>query len=83
MFALIAAIDVNVMPGFLLPFLIVGGLVWLSRSRVRTRLFYRHCPHCKERMRGDATVCPHCQRESESWRLHEGRWWRKDDAGNW
>jgi hypothetical protein len=20
------------------------------------------CPHCRERIRADATVCPHCQR---------------------
>lgn len=35
----------------------------------------RECPHCKESMRRDASVCPHCQRESQAWKLHEGRWW--------
>lgn len=24
---------------------------------------YMECPHCKEQMRADATVCPHCQRD--------------------
>jgi hypothetical protein len=23
----------------------------------------KQCPHCKERMHKDATVCPHCQRD--------------------
>ena len=36
---------------------------------------YRECPHCKEPMRRDATVCPHCRSESLAWTLHEGRWW--------
>lgn len=26
---------------------------------------YRECPNCKERMRADASVCPHCQRDVE------------------
>lgn len=25
---------------------------------------YRECPFCKENMRSDATVCPHCRHES-------------------
>lgn len=36
---------------------------------------YRECPSCKEQMRRDASVCPHCRTESEPWILHEGRWW--------
>lgn len=36
---------------------------------------YRECPSCKEQMRRDAGVCPHCHSESEPWMLHEGRWW--------
>lgn len=35
----------------------------------------RECPHCKEGMRRDASVCPHCRRDSEAWRYWEGRWW--------
>lgn len=26
---------------------------------------YRECPFCKEQMREDASVCPHCRRESK------------------
>jgi hypothetical protein len=46
-------------------------------SRVSTR----ECPFCKSNIRPDASVCPHCQRESPAWVFHEGRWWIKDDAG--
>jgi glutaredoxin len=35
----------------------------------------RECPHCKEAMRRDASVCPHCRRDSDAWRYWEGRWW--------
>jgi RNA polymerase subunit RPABC4/transcription elongation factor Spt4 len=28
----------------------------------------RECPHCKEAMRRDASVCPHCRRDSDAWR---------------
>jgi hypothetical protein len=53
---------------------------------------YRECPHCKEPMRRDASVCPHCQRDSEAWTLNDGAWWVKRDGawirydeetGNW
>jgi hypothetical protein len=43
---------------------------------------HRECPHCKEQMRRDASVCPHCHRESQAWTLHEGRWWTNVD-GTW
>lgn len=36
---------------------------------------YRECPHCKEHMRRDAGLCPHCRQPSTPWRFHEGRWW--------
>ncbi len=35
----------------------------------------RECPYCKEAMRRDASVCPHCRRDSDAWRYWEGRWW--------
>lgn len=35
----------------------------------------RECPFCKEAMRRDASVCPHCRHESAPWRFWEGRWW--------
>ena len=43
----------------------------------------RECPFCKESIRRDASVCPHCQRESAAWRLHEGSWWARDKDNNW
>jgi len=33
---------------------------------------YRECPHCKERMRRDAHVCPHCRYESPAEILEGG-----------
>jgi uncharacterized paraquat-inducible protein A len=36
---------------------------------------HRECPHCKESMRCDASVCPHCRRESPAWRYSDGQWW--------
>jgi hypothetical protein len=50
-----------------------------TQGGIRT---HRECPHCKEPMRRDASVCPHCQRESKAWKLHEGRWWVLGDDGN-
>lgn len=43
----------------------------------------RECPHCKEAMRRDASVCPHCQRNSEPWIFHENRWWVKRESGDY
>lgn len=40
----------------------------------------RECPFCKEAMRRDAFVCPHCRRESKSWNYYEGRWWTTNEA---
>jgi hypothetical protein len=42
-----------------------------ASPRVRSRL-YRECPHCKERMRRDAHVCPHCRYESPAEILDDG-----------
>ena len=44
---------------------------------------HRQCPFCKEPMRRDATVCPHCRHESAAWTLHEGRWWTQVEDGEW
>ena len=41
---------------------------------------HRECPHCREQMRRDASVCPHCQRDSTLWVLNEGQWWLSIDA---
>jgi hypothetical protein len=43
----------------------------------------RRCPHCKEAMKRDATVCPRCHRESKAWVSHDGRWWIQDESGSW
>lgn len=43
---------------------------------------YRECPSCKEQMRRDASVCPHCRNESAPWTLHNGHWWSQRD-GQW
>lgn len=67
--------------GLLGVLLVIGFLIWLARSRSGT--LTRECPSCKKRMRGDASVCPHCQRESTPWTLHDGVWWRRDETGRW
>lgn len=43
----------------------------------------RECPFCKMEIRPDASVCPHCQRESDSWKLNDEHWWAKGEAGGW
>ncbi len=44
---------------------------------------YRACPHCKEPMRRDAGVCPHCRNKSAAWTFHAEHWWFRanEDAG--
>jgi hypothetical protein len=32
----------------------------------------RECPYCKEPMRRDASVCPHCRRGSPAWEYRDG-----------
>jgi hypothetical protein len=41
----------------------------------------RICPQCRETMQRDASVCPHCRRESKAWTYEGGRWWTTDSAG--
>jgi hypothetical protein len=62
----------------------VSSPQWYERKRAEllATQTHRECPHCKEQMRRDASVCPHCQRDSDAWTLHEGRWWTKVDD-NW
>lgn len=72
---------VTVAPTLGILVLVVVALILWSRSRGRTRVMSRECPHCRERMRGDASVCPHCHRESEAWQLKDGRWWRRNGEG--
>jgi hypothetical protein len=51
-------------------------------AAVATQETHRECPFCKERMRRDASVCPHCRNESPAWTLHESRWWTSVE-GTW
>ncbi len=44
---------------------------------------YRECPRCKEPMRRDASLCPHCRSESEPWILHDGHWWVTRPGGSY
>jgi RNA polymerase subunit RPABC4/transcription elongation factor Spt4 len=43
----------------------------------------RECPHCKEAMRRDAYVCPHCRNESKAWIGHDDLWWTTTTSGKW
>ena len=51
-----------------------------TRTALTSGLAYRECPFCKEDMRRDASVCPHCRRPSPAWTLHEGHWWTDVDG---
>ena len=54
-----------------------------QRGAVGQISMMRECPSCKEWMRRDASVCPHCRRDSVAWTWHEGTWWFKNPAGEW
>jgi hypothetical protein len=47
------------------------GEAFVGSARAPSRM-YRECPHCKERMRRDAHVCPHCRYESPAESLEDG-----------
>jgi hypothetical protein len=51
-------------------------------AKLQSERIYRACPFCKENMRWDASVCPHCRHESDPWTLHQGYWWVRVD-GKW
>ena len=53
-----------------------------KRAEILGSRTHRQCPFCKEEMRRDASVCPHCRHESAAWTLHEGRWWT-EVGGTW
>ena len=38
-----------------------------ARLTAELEVAYRECPFCKEDMRRDASVCPHCRNNSEPW----------------
>ena len=35
----------------------------VALAEAREEALYRECPYCRERMRRDASVCPHCHRD--------------------
>jgi hypothetical protein len=53
------------------------------KASPRPLAMHRECPHCKERMRRDASVCPHCRMESTAWHLNDGVWWVQASDGEW
>jgi hypothetical protein len=64
----------------LLVLLVVVAIVAIIRRSSRTRSLLmvagrRECPACKEWMRRDASICPHCRTPSDPWTFHDGRWW--------
>jgi hypothetical protein len=48
----------------------------------QTPVAMRECPSCKESMRRDASVCPHCRRESPAWTYRNGHWWATNEQGD-
>jgi hypothetical protein len=53
-----------------------------TKAELMSERIYRECPFCKELMRREASVCPHCRHESEPWKPLEGKWWVQMD-GDW
>jgi hypothetical protein len=53
-----------------------------SESIPQVPVAMRECPFCKEDMRRDASVCPHCRRESPAWSYEKGVWWAPNDDGD-
>jgi uncharacterized membrane protein YeaQ/YmgE (transglycosylase-associated protein family) len=47
------------------------------------RSLYRECPSCKESMRRDASVCPHCRSTSTPWQWDGRRWWHEGASGRY
>src|ERR1700694_4841088 len=39
-------------------------ITWHGARQTENLAMYRECPHCKEQMRSDALVCPHCRLRS-------------------
>ena len=56
----------------------VGPLAPSPPGSPEAAALYRECPHCKEAVRRDAEVCPHCRKESTPWRFHDDHWWYRE-----
>lgn len=61
------------------------GVAQTGPGRARSQAAHqtRECPFCRSNIRADASVCPHCRRESDPWEMRDGRWWAKGDDGEW
>jgi hypothetical protein len=75
-----------------IPLLVIGLVVWAVVAIVRSSegrrtaavvADRRECPACKELIRRDATICPHCRTASEPWTFSDGRWWVARADGRW
>lgn len=80
--------------GFAALLLLVGGVSGAGSGQIETtapKKATRQCPFCRMNIDPEASVCPHCQRASSPWRMHEGRWWKEeggrkswqDNLGQW
>ena len=71
--------------GALLGLIGIGILVFVkpSANEPAAHNATRECPHCKSQMRRDASVCPHCRRDSEPWTFHQGFWWVERPSGRY
>src|SRR4051812_7427306 len=49
----------------------------------RALSFHRECLSCKELMRRDASVCPHCRSASSPWEWDGERWWYASEHGRY
>jgi hypothetical protein len=58
-------------------------LVVATRPLIGGGEMYRECTRCREPMRRDASLCPHCRSEAEPWTFHDGRWWVTRGSGSY
>ncbi len=75
----------------LLPGLVLALLVDKSARKFRDdelaveaalRPTHRDCPWCRELMGRDESYCSYCRRNSDPWRLHDGKWWTRSASGD-
>lgn len=62
----------------------VGNPRAIGAPKLNSHGVVKQCSHCMSEIHPEASVCPHCQRDVQTWTLHEGRWWTKAvDTGEW